>query len=174
MTQEEKAKAYDKAIERAKEYNFDGAKQVVKDLVTYIFPELKESEAERVRNFLHHTFTAEYLSEDKLSKWHGEPVANILAWLEKQNEQKPATWSKEDEDYRLDVNAAVDCYFGDIYAKELHDWLKSLKERYTWKPSEEQLNALHDAAVYVEKSMFPYPKGILMKLYKQLKKLREE
>ena len=43
-----------------------------------------------------------------------------------------------------------------------------------WKPSEEQLNALHDAAVYVDKSMFPYPKGILMKLYKQLKKLREE
>lgn len=46
--------------------------------------------------------------------------------------------------------------------------------RKEWKPSEEQLNALHDAAVYVDKSMFPYPKGILMKLYKQLKKLREE
>lgn len=43
-----------------------------------------------------------------------------------------------------------------------------------WRPSEEQLNALHDAAVYVDKSMFPYPKGILMKLYKQLKKLMEE
>lgn len=51
------------------------------------FPELKESASERIRNFLHRTFTAEYLSEDKLSKWHGEPVANILAWLEKQGEQ---------------------------------------------------------------------------------------
>jgi hypothetical protein len=28
--------------------------------------------------------------------------------------------------------------------------------------------------VYVDKSMFPYPKGILMKLYEQMKKLREE
>ena len=43
-----------------------------------------------------------------------------------------------------------------------------------WKPTEEQLNALHDAAVYVDKSMFPYPKGILMKLYEQLKKLKGE
>ena len=42
----------------------------------------------------------------------------------------------------------------------------------TWKPSDKQLDALHDAAVYVDKSMFPYPKGILMKLYEQLKKLK--
>lgn len=50
------------------------------------------------------------------------------------------------------------------------DWLKSLESK--WKPSDEQLDALHDAAVYVDKSMFPYPKGILMKLYEQLKKLK--
>ncbi|MBO7730929.1 MAG: hypothetical protein J6S67_00200 [Methanobrevibacter sp.] len=42
-----------------------------------------------------------------------------------------------------------------------------------WKPSDEQLDALHDATMYIDKSMFPYPKGILMKLYKQLKKLIE-
>lgn len=52
--------------------------------------------------------------------------------------------------------------------------LKSLKERYTWKPSDEQLDALHDAAEYVDKSIFPYSKRILMKLYKQIKELREE
>ena len=52
--------------------------------------------------------------------------------------------------------------------------LRSLRPQKRWKPSDEQLDALHDAAVYVDKSMFPHPKGILMKLYKQLKKLREE
>ena len=59
--------------------------------------------------------------------------------------------------------------------------MSSICERYDsiypqnkWKPSDEQLDALHDAAMYVDKSMFPYPKGTLMKLYKQIKKLREE
>ena len=58
----------------------------------------------------------------------------------------------------------------------VHDveYIRKNALKQEWKPSEEQLNALHDAAVYVDKSMFPYPKGILMKLYKQLKKLREE
>ena len=46
-------------------------------------------------------------------------------------------WSEEDEDYRLNVNVAVDDYFEDGYAKELRDWLKSLKHRYTRKPSDE-------------------------------------
>jgi len=55
---------------------------------------------------------------------------------------------------------------------ELVNKVKSLRPQNTWKPSEEQLDALHDAAVYVDKSMFPYPKGILMKLYEQLKKLK--
>lgn len=90
------------------------------------FPELAESEDEKIRTFLHKTFTLQYLCKDKLGKWHGEPVANILAWLEKQGEkdklikelgeykvkytqevlsnhlekqgeQKPAEWSEEDE-----------------------------------------------------------------------------
>lgn len=49
-------------------------------------------------------------------------------------------------------------------------WKVSVKEYC--EPNDEQLDALHDAAVYVDKSMFPYPKGILMKLYKQLKSLK--
>ena len=50
-------------------------------------------------------------------------------------------------------------------------WKVSAKEYC--EPNDKQLDALHDAAVYVDKSMFPYPKGILMKLYKQLKNLKE-
>jgi len=52
------------------------------------FPELKESEDEKIRKFLHNTFKALYLNKDKLGKWHGESVANILAWLEKQGKDK--------------------------------------------------------------------------------------
>ena len=70
--------------QKIKEYLNSDIDVLYKNMLLNLFPELKESEDERIRNFLHHTFTAEYLSEDKLSKWHGEPVANILAWLEKQ------------------------------------------------------------------------------------------
>ena len=84
MTQEEKAKAYDDALERASKLRVQNPFDTVSQMMEHIFPELAESEDERIRTFLHHTFTAQYLSEDKLSTWHGEPVVNILSWLEKQ------------------------------------------------------------------------------------------
>ena len=95
----------------------------------------------------------------------------------KKIESKPA-WSEEDEDMLnrliLHFDWTGNYGFDKSDCDAARNWLKSLKERYTWKPSDEQLNALHDAAVYVDKSMFPYPKRILMKLYKQLKKLKVE
>ena len=90
------------------------------------------------------------------------------------------TWSVEDEQHIDSLLKRLDALCRNKFERtrfaisEDREWLKSLRPQNTWKPSDEQLNALHDAAVYVDKSMFPYPKGILMKLYKQLKKLREE
>ena len=92
-------------------------------------------------------------------------------------------WSEEDEAALGD--ALWCCKQAASIAKDENDmgniwyaerWLKSIKERINpqWNPSEEQLDALHDAALYIDNSMFPHPKGILMKFYKQLKKLREE
>lgn len=52
-----------------------------------LIPELV-SEDERIRKFLYDTFTERYLCKEKLGKWHGEPVVNILSWLEKQQEEK--------------------------------------------------------------------------------------
>ena len=48
------------------------------------------------------------------------------------------------------------------------------KERYTWKPSDEQITVLHDVAAYIDNSIYPNQKDILVNLYLQLKKLREE
>ena len=84
---EQKAKAYDEALKRAKLYNSDNVKQVVKDLVTYIFPELKESEDERIRKEL-----IDYIKSKFENSCSPTPSKNILgnwlAWLEKQGEQK--------------------------------------------------------------------------------------
>ena len=75
MTEKEKAKAYDEAIERAK-------KIYGNEIIEVIFPELKEEDAERIKknciHFLelqkqHHTATFE--------------IEECIAWLEKQGKQ---------------------------------------------------------------------------------------
>lgn len=82
---EQKAKAYDEALERAKVYhkqlldedNPEWASEIEK-----IFPELKESEDEKIRKALIR-FHKSTIDVDGIK---GE---DILAWLEKQGEQKP-------------------------------------------------------------------------------------
>lgn len=88
-------------------------------------------------------------------------------------EQNNAKWSKEDEGYFKSIAHAlsvllVDPYFDEIKLEHF-GWFQSLKDRYAWKPSEEQIETLKCACGgnYVDL-------GILESLYKDLKKLREE
>ena len=95
--------------------------------------------------------------------------------LEKQGEQKSA-WSEEDKKMFEHVEHALDMiewYSGmnESKSRAVSDWFKSLKYRYTWKPSEEQINALAKNVEYVNVSCTqPILKGLL----EDLKKLREE
>jgi hypothetical protein len=81
MTQEEKAKAYDEAIKRAKEAAEKG--MVSHNFVSDIFPELAESEDEKIRKALIEVVKE---SSEILEKKNQE---RMIAWLEKQGEQKP-------------------------------------------------------------------------------------
>ncbi len=100
-----------------------------------------------------------------------------VSQLERVAKKENLAWSEEDifkvQRICMYLEEAKKYYADITEVRECIDYIKSLKDRFQpqWKPSDEQLDALHDAAVYVDKSMFPYPKGILMKLYKQLKKL---
>ncbi len=83
MTQEEKAKAYDKAIERAKSLIGDTIiEESGQHLAETIFPELKESEDERIRksliSYLHGLGEFDYPDKKTYNNW--------LVWLEKQGE----------------------------------------------------------------------------------------
>ena len=81
---EEKAKAYDKALEKARQLcAYPTTKPFIRDLQD-IFPELKESEDERIRKAMIKYFTngKEYLSLTPYSR------EDYIAWLEKQGEQK--------------------------------------------------------------------------------------
>ena len=81
---EEKAKRYDEAIKRANELNYVSDKDSLqRKTVEHIFPELKESEEEKVRK--------EIVSYLKTRKGYTEAIKDPwIAWLEKQGEQKPA------------------------------------------------------------------------------------
>ena len=115
---EEKAKAYDEAIERAndilKGYN---PKEGSKATINYIFPQLKEkeSEDERIRKFLIKWIQDNY--------YHGTteiPTKTLIAWLEKQGEQKHIN----DTDEAI-VKAVKDTSILDMVEPKFHegDWV---------------------------------------------------
>lgn len=248
---EEKAKRYDEAMGKLRTMrnawnNLEtdySPKDVVSDIEHY-FPELRESEDEMIRKHLIKHFRVK-----SKEKWNGIFVKDILAWLEKQGEQKPVDkvepkfkvryaggeynvlevkdiagvtsygiedepnhidyvkaenceivseqntdWSDEDEKFfktalwhlsysisngndtniycditnwfrtlknrvkpqsrqewseddekmfkeACGVVSAADYYSCDDKEK-IEDWLKAIKERYAWKPSDEQIDAL--------------------------------
>ena len=89
MTQEEKAKAYDEALERAKELLEIGLKDTRdKRVVLSFFPELKESEDERIRKELIEHIKAN--CETGFVLFQKFSPDDVIAWLEKQGEKKSA------------------------------------------------------------------------------------
>ena len=146
--------------------------------------ELKEgNDDERIRKSL-----IEYF------RWNVQQLLNdfsnkdVVAWLEKQGEQKhvdKAEPKSHKGSYTFDgidkeiLNAAIlfamnssDEFACNSVAKEdVIDWLKSIKERIGWKPSDEQMIALSEASGIV--GMLT-PRGMhLQSLYNDLKKLTE-
>lgn len=120
MTQEEKAKAYDEALLIAKSKIKNNKDFVLyEDDVIEIFPELKESEDEKIRKDL-----IQWIDEFPDTIWRGHYKKDVIDWLEKQGEQKPA-WGEEDEKMVKDIIAAIDS----LYYHAMVNWLKSLKER---------------------------------------------
>lgn len=112
---------------------------------------------------------------DELKHWNnvGPTVEEFLY-----GKQNPV-WSKEDEKMIEFWNLYYDHKVGDMPNKdvvenleEFRDWLKALKERYTWKPSDEQLEALEHSLGDYNIAVFVDRHKILTSLYQDLKKLK--
>ena len=102
--------------------------------------------------------------------------AELLSYFNKK--QKPAEWSEEDEEKINNISEIIEhCitipYSGGTltlskeYKKELQCFLKSL--RHSWKPSEEQMDALKEA--YESYDFCDGERSALESLYNDLKKL---
>jgi len=101
-----------------------------------------------------------------LPSWH-----NVINWLKDLHPQPKQEWSEEDE---MMINSLLEWLNPDkggtkysSYAQlaEWREWLKSL--RPSWKPSEEQMEALNKARRFI-----PYNCDVIAQLYEDLKKLK--
>jgi hypothetical protein len=114
---------------------------------------------------------------EQCSEWccsNGLTKEDCINWLKKQEYFK---WDDEDNENMnslcvlLDQMVSINA-IGNEHSIEYKNWLKSLKERYTWKPSDMQMKALHDLNItggisYIGKGQE------LINLYNDLKKLTE-
>ena len=87
---EEKARRYDEAIERLEDIKTGKCPKTfifTKGLFDYIFPEPKESEDEKIRKSLMQNLKERFGTKGNMGE--GLDMPDVLAWLEKQGEQKP-------------------------------------------------------------------------------------
>ena len=91
LTIEEKALAYDEAIKRAKDM-LDYKEEIRAEDMRYIFPELKESEDEKIRKEIINYFKCQSRDEPSRKDIHNK----WIAWLEKQGQVKESEISQHE------------------------------------------------------------------------------
>ena len=94
----------------------------------------------------------------------------------KKIEQKIA-WSEEDKNMLQNILECLKNGWSKLPTDILkyESWLKSIKERYTWRPSDEQMEALYTYIYNPQYFNSPDPRMELVEsVYKDLKKLKEE
>ena len=130
--------------------------------------ELKESEDEQKPNYCHHEVDLSNCSEEYCKAYYDGWNNCNQQHSQLRAEQKPA-WSEEDEERYKSCLQKLGT--GNLAQPETINtiWLKSLKERYTWKPSDEQMGVIE--AVINNKS---FQRRHLDSLYADLKRLRKK
>ena len=137
-----------------------------KEALETLVPELAESEDEKIRKWIRKELESKYVVDNIVNNVMADKA---LAWLEKEangNEREipNSAWSEEDE-------TRLNRICGLLEGLPLNqNWLKSLKERYTWKPSDLQLECLSDAIKHYNSQGYDAP--ILKELLNKLSKLK--
>lgn len=196
---EQKAKAYDEAKYIMKEYlESSNAGVIAENTIRKAFPELAESEDERIRKALMQNLKERFGTKGNMGE--GLDMPDVLAWLEKQ-EQKPAdSYCQENckgfqetgkcfadgeckakrEAEQEEDEEILDGIITDVEVLKEQDKTKSGKEAYQkeidwlksirpqWKPSEEMLEALYKV---IPKNVIAISEDemLLDKLYQGLK-----
>lgn len=143
---------YEQALSKARQFSEHPLQEDSAGIVEYIFPELKESEDERIRKELItwlQNIEGQVLPIDRYNA--------ALSWIEKQGEQKPAEWSEEDDGFlnllfAIFTNEHPNGVFSTdnitvfkgncVTSNRIIAWLKSIKNRVQpkqeWSEEDEQ------------------------------------
>jgi len=121
----------EEAIKILKDFHDKSALFSVKTALDTVFPELAESEDERIRKALIDYLDDANKADENPLQSYGIHIDKAIDWLEKQDKQE-SKWTDEDG-YNLQcciAKAERDIANGCIGRnKELIEWLKSLEER---------------------------------------------
>ena len=161
-------KKYKEALEIAKGFMNPNRLGATKEELAQMFPELAESEDEKIRKSL-----IDMLKNDE------KCYLKEIDWLEK---QKPIEWSEEDKIKISRLYSLIGCMveahprlIGDKEAIELEDFLKSLHPQTRWKPTEGQMEALNETINFLAEHHSPHLSDylfcVLRELRDELKKL---
>lgn len=184
-------KAYKAVLQTATQWIKDGCTDKERICLECVFPELRESEDERIRRKM-----IEHFKSKTKETWCNMPVKDIIAYLEKQKEPKHAPddlqksfeagqtsivdnpeqyglckkseWSEEDEKEYNYIMSYLDTA---PKGKQNHaaKWLKKRRPCPSWKPSEEQMRALGD---YIDgEEISSYDIEEIVSLYNNLRNL---
>ena len=161
---EQKAQRYDEVLRKAKDML--SYKEVRQEDMEYLFPELKESEDERIRKSILELVkqSSEVLSEQNQN--------NMIAWLEKQKDYIKLSYSaytsnrdviefadkyshivwknlmdkfKKNENYSIGCNDVSDIVLNAII--NTYNWLEKQGKESSWKPSKEEMDVLYSSAL---------------------------
>lgn len=155
------------------------------DLLEGMFPDLRESEDERIRKWIIEEFKLHY---DFESKSLNPMVEKALAWLEKQKEyptneemlrtlrveyekgvadtiakyeqkEQKSEWSKKDDEMRISILqeiANIKDAFPKINIQPEFDWLKSLPERFNLQSKQEWSEDYNEEKIQTRFAFYTY------------------
>ncbi len=111
-----------------------------------------------------------------------ERAKKISPFMRSGFENESASWSEEDENMITDLSIIIHTYFSeisgvpfkyDLSEDKIRTWLKALKDRYTWKPSDEQIGLLQAIVNDPNNASSESCQIVLKEVIRQLKKLKE-
>jgi len=101
-----------------------------------------------------------------------EELVNWLKSIKERVQPQPnKDWSEEDEMMVNDIIEAIDTQYAVSDYNDMVSWLKCLKDRYTWNPSDEQMATFWDAICNLNHDGYKWINN-MKSLYQDLKKLK--
>ena len=127
-------KLYREALERARRLEENSNGMILKKWLWNVFPELAESEDERIRKWIIDDIIYNMNNEPLNNSEYKKKAEKAIAWLEKQGEKQPI-WTDNDRTMAFTLLRDVDqmTHISNEGKNERFEWLNSLEDKFNNK-----------------------------------------